>query len=182
MFEDWKQAWRDAVENFRRELSGDEGSADSRTRAMQREFSSARGALDKLDGEIRRTRREASDERENEQVCRRRESMARRIDDEETVRIAVEFAVRHAERATILERKVEVLLQERALVERDLDSMKQTLADRGVRPGLNAEPEKEIRQIFEERERENRDFSKLEKEARERAAEERLEELKRKMR
>jgi len=182
MFDDWKKAWREAVHNFRRELAGDEGTADSRTRAMQREFSSAQSALDKLDGEIRRTRREAGEERENEQVCRRREEMARKIDDEETVRIAAEFAVRHAERATILERKADVLVQERQLVERDLDSMKQVLAERGVsRPGLNAEPQQELRQMFEERERENRDFSRLEKEAAERAAEERLEELKRRM-
>lgn len=182
MFEDWKKAWREAVDNFRRELSDDEGTADSRTRAMQREFTSAENALDKLDGEIRRTRREAGEERENEQVCRRREDMAKKIDDDETVRIAAEFAVRHAERAAILERKVEVLEQERQLVERDLDSMKKVLAERGVsRPGLNAEPQQELRQIFEERERENRDFSRLEREERERAAAERLEELKRKM-
>jgi hypothetical protein len=182
MFDDWKEAWRQAVENFRRELSGDEGTADSKTRAMQREFTSAQSALDKLDGEIRRTRREAGEERENEQICNRREEMARKIDDEETVRIAAEFAVRHAERASILERKAEVLLQERGLVERDLESMKKVLADRGVsRPGLNAEPKEELRQIFEERARENRDFSNLEREARERAAEERLEELKKKM-
>ncbi|HUF70183.1 MAG TPA: hypothetical protein VMM79_16165 [Longimicrobiales bacterium] len=182
MFNDWKQAWREAVDNFRRELSGDEGTADSRTRAMQREFSSAQSAMDKLDGEIRRTRREAGEERENEQICRRREEMAKKIDDEETIRIAAEFAIRHAERAAILERKVEVLVQERQLVERDLDSMKQVLAERGVsRPGLNAEPKQELREIFEERERENRDFSRLEREERERAAAERLEELKRKM-
>jgi hypothetical protein len=182
MFEDWKKAWREAVDNFRRELAGDEGSPDSRTRAMQREFTSARRAVDKLDGEIRRTRREAGEERENEEVCRRREEMARKIDDEETVRIAAEFAVRHGERAAIMERKIEVLEQERALVERDLESMEKVLSERGVeRPELNAEPQQELREIFEERDRENRDFSRLEREERERAAAERLEELKRKM-
>jgi len=182
MFDDWKQAWREAVDNFRRELAGEEGTADSRTRAMQREFSAAENALDKLDGEIRRARREAADERENEQVCRRREAMAKKIDDEETVRIAVEFAVRHAERAVILERKVEVLIEERSLAERDLGAMRQTLEERGVNARLNAEPDREIREIFEKREHENRDFSRLEREERERAAEQRLDELKRKMR
>jgi hypothetical protein len=183
MFDDWKKAWREAVDNFRREL-GDSESGDVRTRAMQKEFSAAQGALDKLDSEIRRTRREASDERENESVCRRREEMARKIDDEETVRIAVEFAVRHAERAVILERKVEVLLEERALVDRDVEGMKQVLSEQGVRPSVSSGPSpvETVREIVEERERETRDFSRLEQEAKERAAADRLEELKRRMR
>jgi len=181
MFDDWKKAWREAVDDFRREL-GDSESGDTRTRAMQREFNAAQGALDKLDGEIRRTRREAGDERENERICRRREDMARRIDDDETVRIAVEFATRHAERAAILERKLEVLVEERALVERDLDGMKDVLAEQGVRPSVSSGRAETVREIIEERERENRDFTRLEREAREQAAAERLEELKRRMR
>jgi len=182
MFEDWKEAWREAVENFRRELSGDEP-GDVRTRAMKREFDAASGVLDKLDGEIRRARREAAEERESEQTCRRREDMARRIGDDETVRIAVEFAVRHAERATVLERKVAVLEEERGLVARDVDGMKQILAEEGVQQGVSSGGRAEtVRDVLGEREREDRDFSKLEREAREKAAEERLEELKRRMR
>jgi hypothetical protein len=38
-----------------------------------------------------------------------------------------------------------------------------------------------VREILQEREREDRDFGQLEREARERAAEQRLEELKRRM-
>jgi hypothetical protein len=110
--------------------------------------------------------------------------MARKIDDEETVRIAVEFAVRHAERAVILERKVEVLLEERALVDRDVEGMKQVLSEQGVRPSVSSGPSpvETVREIVEERERETRDFSRLEQEAKERAAADRLEELKRRMR
>ena len=107
MFEDWKQAWRQAVENFQRE-AGLEG-APPRIRAMERELTSAGGALLKLDDELVRTDRELGKEREAEQVCRRRGSLAEAVGDEETVRLATEFAERHAERAAVLERKLSVL-------------------------------------------------------------------------
>jgi len=183
MFEDWKKAWRDAVENFRREVDGIDEGGDSRTRAMQRELRSARVALEKLEGEIRRTRREAGDERENEAVCRRREEMARRIGDEETVRIAVEFCARHAERAGVLERKAEVLVEERGLLVRDLEIMEQTIAAQPDAPRVTASGPQSPGEVLEDSgDREARDFGRLEKEERERAAEERLEELKRRMR
>ena len=60
MFEDLKKAWREAVDNFRQELAGDDEAGDSRTHAMNRELMTARSVLEKLDGEIRRTRREAA--------------------------------------------------------------------------------------------------------------------------
>ncbi len=184
MFEDWKQAWRDAVENFRRELTGDELSAGARARGMNRELQAAQGALEKLEFEINRTRREATEERENEQVCRRREEMARKIGDEETVRIAIEFAVRHSEKAGVLERKVVVLVEERTLLARDLDHMKAVLAEQGISV---EEPVAQLdtaalHELAEERRRQDRDFGRLEREAKEKAAAERLEELKRKMR
>jgi hypothetical protein len=180
MFEDWKQAWREAVDNFRREVAGDATSPDSRARAMNREYLAAQNALDKLDSEIRRTRREATEERENENVCRRREEMARRINDQETVRIAVEFAVRHSERAGILERKISVLVEEHAMLAKDLEAMKLTLAT--TMEQVSSAPAEDIRDIIEERRKQDRDFGRLEREAKEKAAEERLEELKRKMR
>src|SRR5690606_4121595 len=126
MFDDWKQAWRQAVENFQREIAG---GAPPRVRAMERELTSAGGALAKLDDEIRRTKRELEKERHEEQVCRRREALARNVGDEETVRIAVEYAARHAERAAVLERKIAVLDDERTLLARDVEVMRQTLAE-----------------------------------------------------
>src|SRR5690606_20629010 len=119
-----KQAWRQAVENFHREAGGGATGAPPRVRAMERELISASGALGNLDDEIRRTTRDLSKEREEEQVCRRRESLAREVDDMETVRIAVEFAERHAERAAVLERKITVLQDERALLARDVAAMR----------------------------------------------------------
>lgn len=181
MFEDWKKAWREAVENFRRELEESEtgDGAPPDVRAMRRDLMSAKGALEKLETEITQTRREAAVEREQEEICRRREGLARNIQDAETARLASEFAVRHAERAGVLERKAEVLEQERALLERDLTAMEETLAKH---PAAAAMGERARPEVLEEREKQDRDFAKLDRAARERAAEQRLEELKRKMR
>jgi phage shock protein A len=192
MFDDWKQAWRQAVENFQREAGGGSSGAPPRIRAMERELTSVSGALGKLDDEIRRTKRDVTREREAEAVCRRREALARDVNDDETVRIASEFAQRHAERAAVLERKIAVLEDERTLLARDVDDMRATLArlapspatapgvagqggaERGVADGAAAGSTRDDAGTHE--------FNRMEREARERAADERLEELKRRMR
>ena len=177
MFQDWKEAWRQAVENFRREIGEDsaaDGAAPPRSRVMHRELTAARDAFARLEAEIERTRRDAAAERESEAVCRRREGQARIIGDHETIRIAVEFAVRHGERAAVFERKVEVLVAERDLLRRDLAAMEKIVSEH-----LTAAPQPD--QVTA-RENQDRDFGRLEREAREKAAAERLEELKRRMR
>lgn len=190
MFDDWKQAWRQAVENFQREAEGGSTGTPPRIRAMERELTSVSGALGKLDDEIRRTKRDIGKEREAEQVCRRREALARGVNDEETVRIAVEFAERHAERAAVLERKFAVLEDERALLARDINDMRETLtrlspsaADRGVsgQGGVERGVADGAMGNTAHDEAGTREFNRMEREARERAADERLEELKRRM-
>jgi hypothetical protein len=178
MFEDWKRAWREAVANFQHELHAEEDGTTPHQDKLRRELATARGALARLETEIVTVRRNAAAERESEQVCRRREAMAAQISDEETVRVAVEYAVRHAERATVLERKVDVLEAERLLLQRDLEVMEQVVASQGP-----AQPRKSERYTLldddEESERQRRELQRMQ---RERAADERLEELKRKLR
>jgi hypothetical protein len=204
MFEDWKRAWRQAVENFQREVHDGMPGAPPPIRAMERELVSASGALSKLDDEIRRTRSTVESELREEQVCRRRESLARNVDDGETARIAAEFGDRHAERAAVLARKQAALEEERSLLARDLEVMRGVIAkaaeslgtsqgagsfggrpesfgsqpgafgsqsgSSGGQPGTSAGVDND-----------DRDFSRLERQARERAAAERLEEMKRRM-
>jgi phage shock protein A len=181
MFEDWKHAWRQAVENFQREVSGADAGTPLRLRAMERELISAGGALARLDEEIARTLRQASREREEEAVCRRREGLAREAGDGETVRVAQDFAARHQERAEVLERKARVLEEERALLARDVDGMRRTLDEAGVDTTANVGPGTAGRAAAEPSP-DDRVFTRLEHDARERAADARLEELKRKMR
>ena len=183
MFEDWKQAWREAVENFEREVrDGGDAPTAGGTRSMRSQIASARGALQRLDLEIERARQEAENERREEQVCIRRQSLADGIADAETSRIAGEYAARHAERAAIYERKTAVLQEERALLLRDLEFMEREIelqpddADMlagGSTAGLRMDDEDE------EHARREHELARM---RRERAASEKLEELKRKMR
>ena len=177
MFQDWKQAWRAAVENFQRELDDDRG--DDATRAMRRDERVAAEALVRLEAELDIARRDAASQRESEAVCRRREAMALKVDDAETARIAAQFADRHAERASLMERKTEVLEAERALLVRDLEHMHQALAERGAEPRVAASG---AAPRVDDSARDEGSFRKMERDVRERAAEERLEELKRKLR
>jgi hypothetical protein len=180
MFEDWKQAWRQAVENFHREAGDGTSGAPPRIRAMERELTSASGALGRLDEEIARTRRDHEKEREAEQVCRRREALARDVNDGETVRLAAEFAERHAQRAAVLERKIAVLDDARELLSRDVGEMRRMLAD--VAPDADPRVADGNAASRADDGASAHEFSKLEREAREREADQRLEELKRKMR
>ena len=176
------RAWRQAVENFHREAEGGSAGAPPRIRAMERELTSASGALGRLDDEIRRAKRDVAKEREEEEICRRRERLARDVSDLETVRIAVEFAERHAERAAVLDRKIVVLEDERALLSRDVDAMRKKLSELGPGTAERGVGDGTSRPAPDDESPHAGDFSRLERDARERAADERLEELKRRMR
>lgn len=185
MFEDWKKAWQEAVENFRYELNRfEEGTApaDERLRAMDRDLAAARQQLRKLEQELRGTRQEIGEEQEAERVCRRREALARGIGDQDTARVAAEFATRHAERAVLLGRKVEILEAERALRARDLEEMETQLRQRVQTAQQRSAIDQAARASDADHDAQDEEFRRLEREARERAASSRLEELKRRMR
>lgn len=171
MFEEFRRAWQEAVSNFWSEVRADE---EGKTGAVYREVARARTQMERLDAEIGESARRLKEEREEAAVCRRRERMARDIGDTETARVAGEYAARHLERAAVLERKVEALEAERALCRRDLDEMERALQD-----GRVAGPSSVLEEL--ERDPAEADFRNLEDASRDRAAAERLEELKRRM-
>lgn len=194
MFEDWKAAWREAVENFYRELNEGEGPVNARLHAMRREISAANGELRRLEAELARARKAADEERAEEAVCRRRQTAAQRIEDAETARLAGEWAERHARRARVLEQKVEALRAEHEMRAGDIAEMEAALAaaseaaaveaggepaSAGVGGGTPPGPSPEE---DEARAAQDREFRRLDREARERAAEARLDELKKRMR
>lgn len=167
VFEEFRRAWRQAVENFWTELED-----EPNVGAVYREVGRARTQLERLDAEIAATRQRAGEEREQTRVCERRQQLALDIGDAETARVAGEFASRHRERAEVLERKVDALLAERRLCRRDLEEMEHAL-QRGSAPAdghldLDRHPAEEA-------------FRGLEEADRRRSAEARLEELKRRM-
>jgi hypothetical protein len=193
MLEAWKQAWRDAVENFRRELDPERYAAETtrQAAAMRRDLGRAHTRARHLQAEIDATRLELSREHDEENRCRHRESLALKIDDHETARIANEYASRHAERAAVLQQKLDALTAELALLQRDLQIMQErlaTIAPAGHDEALSgadafhAEPDDFHTNPAGLHSESDTEFDRLEQEARERAAEARLEELKRKLR
>jgi hypothetical protein len=178
MFDDLRSAWRRAVQNFWDELQ--EGEGHPQLRVMQRELASARGELRRLADERARYRNRRSHEREQEEICLRRERMAREIGDDETAEIAARYAARHRERAQILERRVELIEQEESLLGRDVEEMEAAL--REVRADPDALGEATTTGVGAGPDPDAAEFGVLERQRREKAAEERLEELKRRMR
>ncbi|MBC7789262.1 MAG: hypothetical protein H7Z74_04915 [Anaerolineae bacterium] len=85
---------------------------------------------------ISETRKRLDLERRTLETVRRRGQLAAGINDAETARIAVEYETRHAERVTVLERKLVAQEEELALAEREIGGMTQQLkaAGAGVPP------------------------------------------------
>ncbi len=213
MFEDLRQAWKEAVENFWRELDEDAGDpARKQLSGMRQQLGSAEGELRRLDAEVARAQAAAAAERREEETCRRRQTMAEGIGDAETARVAQTFAERAAERAAVMERKVEVLTAEQALRTRELAEMRTTLesataalggsaaghagaagvgAGQGAPGAAGAAGKDESYTIGDwpdpanpadaDRLKHDVEYRRMQREAKEKAADARLEELKRKM-
>jgi phage shock protein A len=135
MFDSLRQAFREAVENFRTELNRDQvpEAADKLLRAMERELTETRVHLDRLANDLERVRAEAEREEAEARTCLRREEMARKIGDAETEGVAREFAVRHLRRKDLLQEKAAVL--ERELEDRraEMDEMVKQLKEARVK-------------------------------------------------
>ena len=211
MFEDMRQAWKEAVANFWRELQEDDGTpgghgdeSHKQLAAMRREVHNADGELKRLEAEVERTRVAATAEENEERVCRRRLTMAEGIGDAETARVAATYADRAAERAAVLARKAEALEAERDLRQRELAEMKEAVdaaaaalgagtapggtmgPGEGAGAGATRNPDSgglgtDWGLADEEGLAREREFRRMREEARAKAADARLEELKKRM-
>jgi hypothetical protein len=125
MFESLRQAFREAVDNFRTELNRDAvpEAAGQLIRAMEKELIESRLIVDRLAEDLEKARQEVKEEDEQLRACLRREEMARRIGDEETEKVARDFAARHLQRRDLLEDKVRVLTRELADRKEELEGM-----------------------------------------------------------
>ena len=125
MFENLRQAFREAVDNFKEELSRDEvpESVDRLLAGMRDEVADAKVRLRELEDQIQRADAEARRERSEGATCRRREGMATEIGDEETAKVAREFAEKHEERERLLEQKAKALREELAFRTRETEEM-----------------------------------------------------------
>ena len=142
MFEDLRNAFREAVANFKEELNRDDvpETVDRLLRGMVTEVTDAKARLAKLEEDIDKAGKILEKENAELDTCRRREKMALEIDDEETARIAAEFAAKHEERIGVLTRKLQAFTEEATLLRREIDEMMVQLKEaRTRRDGLTAE-------------------------------------------
>lgn len=142
MFEDLRAAFRQAIENFNRELHRDQvpENVDRLLAGMQKELVEARAQVSDLEGQVERARAQASHEAEQAEACARREEMARRIEDDETADLAADYGARHRERHELLTQKVATLEEELAFRRRDAEDMMRRLKEaRTEREGLTAQ-------------------------------------------
>jgi len=125
MFDDLRRAFREAVDNFKEELNRDEipETVDKLLLGMRNEVADAKVQIRELEDLLERTRAEAEKETQEVATCRRRETMAREIDDNETADVAAQYAQKHEERQRILEEKATALQKELVLREREVEEM-----------------------------------------------------------
>ena len=118
MFDNLRDAFREAVENFKHELNRNDDvppTVDRLLLAMHQELAQARELVAALEKQIADAQTQVARDRDEENTCRRRAEMATKVGDEETARIALEFATRYERRRVVMERKVVALDEERGI-------------------------------------------------------------------
>lgn len=114
MFENLRQAFKEAADNFKEELNRDEVPevVDGLLRQMQEEVTDAQAQTHTLEAQIKKAFQLAEMEEKEVATCRRRESMAQKIGDSETAGVAADFAEKHQKRKAIQEHKALALREE----------------------------------------------------------------------
>jgi phage shock protein A len=125
MFENLRNAFREAVENFNKELARDHvpETVDKLLKGMQDEVADAKVQLREIEDQIRRADAEVEREKSEVATARRRGKLAHDIGDTETAEIAMQYATRHEERQQVLEQKAAALRKEVELRRREVEEM-----------------------------------------------------------
>lgn len=142
MFEDLRQAFREAMENFKEELNRDAvpGTMDRILHGMVTEVTEARARLKAVHADLEATRLRVAAEEEQVATMSRRKRMAGDIGDEETSHLAGEYLERHERRLAIFAQKAAALEQEAALLAAEVDEMTAKLKEaRDSRASLASE-------------------------------------------
>ncbi len=141
MFDNLRQAFREAVDNFKDELGRDEipEAVDRLLREMKREAADTKAEIRRLEEAIQGAIEEAEKEKGEGKTCRRREKMALEISDEETARLAREYAEKHEHRRSVLEHKALALKEELDMRQEEFGEMLKAIKDAEKnRDGLTA--------------------------------------------
>lgn len=103
------------------------GDVDELLAGMREELIQARSALPRFEQGLEKLQRLQAQERRRAEDCVRRAGQAREIDDQETLRLAVEYAERHQERVRVYGEKIEAAKAELALQRRTVSEMTEQL-------------------------------------------------------
>ncbi len=125
MFENLRNAFREAVENFNKEMSRDQvpEMVDKLLTGMRAEVVDAQVAIRELEVQIARATAEAAREKAEAATARRRGKMAADIGDQETAGVATEYAEKREERQRVLEQKAAAMQAELAIRTKEVDEM-----------------------------------------------------------
>lgn len=141
MFEDLRAAFREALENFNKELKRDQvsESADRLLVGMREEIVDEKAQVARLEEQLEAALAQAAREKENAETCRRRERLAREIEDEETAALAAQHAEKHEGHHVLLRNKAEAIREELEFRRRTVEEMVQQFnAARSKRDSLAA--------------------------------------------
>jgi phage shock protein A len=125
MFDDLRAAFREALENFNKELSRDQlpETVDRLLGGMKSEIVDEKAEVANLENQLEKTRAQIKRVSEEESTARRREEMARRIEDTETAKLAATYAAKHQAHREVLEKKATALQEEVEFRHRTVNEM-----------------------------------------------------------
>ena len=131
MFDNLRHAFREAVDNFKEELGRDEipEAVDRLLREMKREAADTKAEIRRLEEAIHGAIEGAEKEEGKGKTCRRREKMALDISDEETARVARDYAEKHAHRRSVLQHKALALKEELDMRQEEYGEMLEAIKD-----------------------------------------------------
>ena len=125
MFDDLRAAFREALDNFNKELRRDNVSetADRLLVGMKNEIADEKVQILDLESQLEKALTGSQREKELGATCRRREKMARGIGDEDTADLAVQHAAKHEGHQALLEKKAATIREEIEFRRRNVDEM-----------------------------------------------------------
>ena len=131
MFEDLRAAFREALDNFNKELRRENVSeaADRLLIGMKHEIADEKVQIRELEAQLEKARTSARLEHEAGTTARRREKMARDIGDEETASIAAQHAAKHEGHGALLEKKAAAIAEEIEFRRGNVDEMIERFSD-----------------------------------------------------
>ena len=114
MFEDLRDAFKEALDNFNKELKRDRvpETVDRLLVGMRNEIVDEKAQVAGLEKQLEQALAQAKLEAERGQTCRRREEMARRVPDDDTADLAAQHAVKHEGHHALLLKKAEAIREE----------------------------------------------------------------------